>query len=272
MGALLTWLTGLTTRARFSWFRARPIYSLVFLCTGPVFAAIGEAPGLQVSLATVGSWGAAAWVVMLLALIVIIVVVGWHARHAARALSRRDRAAYLASRAGVHAFFLALWALMRLSGVGRAHFEAMHFHHFFIGFLLALWGAFNHPLSATLLAIGAGIFVQGIGAYHYTWLFYVTPRGSMQRAKDAGCFTFKGNATEVGCAWSMHSNKTWGLIMCPLDVPADAARPNGTCFVSDRGGAPPPPMPPGGLPSAPLAPPPALPPWPPFPPMPPPRL
>jgi hypothetical protein len=260
MGALLAWLSGLTTRARFAWFRSRPLYALVFLCTGPVFAAIGEAPGLQVSLATVGSWGAAAWLVMLAALGVIIAVVAWHARHAARVLSRRDRIAYLASRAAVHVFFVAIWALMRLSGVGRAHFEATHLHHFFIGFLLALWGAFNHPLSATLLAIGAGIFVQGIGAYHYTWLFYVTPLGSMQRAKDAGCFTFRGNASEVGCAWSMHTNQTWGLIMCPLDVPTDVTeRPSGTCFVAERG-RPPPPAPP------------ALPPWPPFPPLPPPRL
>jgi hypothetical protein len=270
MGALLAWLTGLLQQARFAWFRKRPIYAVVFLGTGPVFAGIGEIPGLQVSLATVDSWGPLAWVVMLAAAAVFAAVVRWHALHALRRLSRRDRAAYLASRLVVHAFFFALWAVMRLLPVGRAGYEATHLHHFFIGFLLALWGCFNHPLSATLLAIGAGIFVQGISAYHWAWIFYVTPAGSAASATAAGCVTFTGNASDVACSWhaeKKQNDSRWSFIMCPRGYGELQGRPTGSCAVGQPPPAPPappaPPLPP--WPPVPLAAP-APPPWPPWPP------
>lgn len=44
------------------------------------------------------------------------------------------------------------------------------------GWSLALWAELNHPLSAVTLAVGCGIFVQGIGAYSFAPVFQVRPR------------------------------------------------------------------------------------------------
>ena len=260
LGTVLTWLTGLTRSTRFAYFRARPLYALVFVATGPVFAALGEVPGLQVSLATVGAWGGLAWCVMLAALAAICVVVWWHARHAARVLPYRARLAYLASRSALMLLIFVLWLIMRASPVGRRHFEATHIHHWLIGFLLASWGSFNHPISATLLAVGAGIFVQGIGAYGYAWLFYATPEGQWANALAAGCVRYRGNASFVSCDWTAGNASHWGLIMCPLDGSRDELA--GTCKAAS---APPPPPRPSSPP-----PPPGIPPWPPWPAPPPP--
>ena len=160
MGTVLAYLTGLHTAARFRWLWRRPQYAAVFLGTCPVFAAIGLIPGLQVSLATIAQWGPLAWIVMLCCAFAILGVVAWHARHALRALPRRERLAYLASRLAVCFAFFGMWFLYKVSRPGRKGLEEMHLHHWAIGFLIAIWGAFNHPLSATLLAVGTGIFVQ----------------------------------------------------------------------------------------------------------------
>ena len=51
-GAVLGWLAGVTEPRRAQWLFLSPVRStvllLVFFCTPPVFAAIGEVPGLQV--------------------------------------------------------------------------------------------------------------------------------------------------------------------------------------------------------------------------------
>jgi hypothetical protein len=253
LGAVLAWLTGLTRSERFAYFRKRPVYALVFVGTGPVFAAIGEVPGLQISLANVGDWGGLAWSVMLLALSAVGVVVFWHARHATRVLTHRPRLAYLASRSALVLLILVLWLVMTASPDGRKHYEATHLHHWLIGFMLAAWGAFNHPLSATLLVVGAGIFVQGIGAFGFAWLFYTTPAGQWANAVAAGCVQFRGNASYISCAWTTAGDaSSWGVLMCPLG--AARGELEGGCAAADAPPAPPmPPLPP--LP--PLVPPPA---------------
>ena len=252
LGTLLTWLTGLTRSERFAWFRARPLYALVFLGTGPVFAAIGQVPGLQISLANVADWGGLAWLVMLVAGAAVAVVVYWHARHAARVLTWRPRLAYLASRSALVLLIFVLWLIMTASPLGRKRYEATHLHHWLIGFVLASWGAFNHPISATLLAVGAGIFVQGIGAYGFAWLFYATPAGQWAAAASAGCVRYRGNASFVTCGWEAQGANVskWGVIMCPMD-----REPlQGSCVAAPA--PPPPPRPPLLL---------APPPWPPWP-------
>ena len=47
----------------------------------------------------------------------------------------------------------------------------IHLHHLYIGWALAIWADFNAPLSAVTLAVGAGIFVQGVGAYSFAPIF-----------------------------------------------------------------------------------------------------
>lgn len=47
-----------------------------------------------------------------------------------------------------------------------------HLHHYMVGFLIAIIAEFNHPISLLLLAIGSGIFVQGLAAYNADPLIY----------------------------------------------------------------------------------------------------
>jgi hypothetical protein len=56
----------------------------------------------------------------------------------------------------------------------------IHLHHLYIGWALALWCDVNAPISVVALAIGAGIFVQGIGAYSFAPVF--TPNGCFETA------------------------------------------------------------------------------------------
>ena len=46
-----------------------------------------------------------------------------------------------------------------------AHGCTRQVHHYLLGWFFASCGQFNHPASAALLAVGAGLFVQGAGAY-----------------------------------------------------------------------------------------------------------
>lgn len=50
------------------------------------------------------------------------------------------------------------------------------------GWSLALWAELNHPLSALTLAVGAGIFCQGVGAYSFAPVFQARGRLAMCRA------------------------------------------------------------------------------------------
>lgn len=232
LGFALALLTKLHTVERFAWFSARPIYAVVFLGTPFVFGGFNEIPGLQVSLATIGSWGGVAWFVMLFAALVLLLVIGWHARRSFL-LPRRERVAYLASRLAVYAFFVLQWTMMKLSPPGRRGYEQYHLHHYYIGFLVALWGCFDHPISALLLSIGAGIMAQGLGAYHDADLFTATLEGTLANARAAGCLTLRLNSslTRVQCAFEpRQANHSWGFFACPWGDFGEAGRPNGTCI------------------------------------------
>jgi hypothetical protein len=41
--------------------------------------------------------------------------------------------------------------------------DSLHLHHYFLAWSISLLAQFQHPLSVGLLAVTAGIFVQGIG-------------------------------------------------------------------------------------------------------------
>ena len=221
LGVLLAWLTGLHTAQRFAWLCNRPLFLAVFLCTCPVYSALNEVPGLQVSLVNVQSWGPVAWVTMLAVAAVVAWIVIWHMHYSSSCIAPRDGIAYVSSRVIVILFSLAQWLLMKASAPGRSHEERFHMHHFYIGFLVAIWGSFNHPLSATLLAIGASIMVQGIAAYHAAALFETTNAGRIAAAHRAGCATLVMNnssATHATCVFDaeeLRLNTTWGVWACP---------------------------------------------------------
>jgi hypothetical protein len=39
---------------------------------------------------------------------------------------------------------------------------SVHIHHLYLGWALAMWSVFSHPISAMTLAVGMAVFVQGV--------------------------------------------------------------------------------------------------------------
>ena len=81
---------------------------------------------------------------------------GW--RRTLRALRWRTLGVYLAPRLAILAYFGAWMAALPLSGA-----FTLHLHHYMVGWALASFAVFNHPLSGALLALSTAIFVQ-VGA------------------------------------------------------------------------------------------------------------
>lgn len=67
----------------------------------------------------------------------------------------------------------------------------------YIGWCIALWSEFNHPLSATALAVGAGIFMQGVGAYSFA-------PGKLPRHRLQGSWGARAGGRWSGVRWVGH--------------------------------------------------------------------
>ena len=230
LGLGVAYLNGVHTAARFAWLAGRPQYLLLYLAVLCCFGGFNQIPGLQVSLADVGEWGATAWVVMPAALLLCGAIIVWHLV-AVRRLPLRPRLSYIASRLAVYSLFALRYLIERTKSPGRHGWTHLHLHHYYLGFLLAVWGRFDHPLSAGLLAVGCGLMVQGIGAYHAAPLFSLTVEGSVAQAEAAGCvfLTLDANSSGLECLWAAPAgNSTWGVQTCPyfLDRGASLAPPN----------------------------------------------
>jgi hypothetical protein len=94
-------------------------------------------------------------------------VIAWHLATVAQRRRWPDAAAYAASRLLLLAFFGSSAVVLR-----RQHVD-MHLHHLYLGWSLALFAELDHWLSAVTLAVGSGIFLQGVGAYSFAPIFQV---------------------------------------------------------------------------------------------------
>ena len=124
---MLGWLLRVDEAHRFRFLARRATWLLpLFFLAGPCYAALNAAPALQV----------------------LAALPGRHARRALHLLRNRRRRGAEGPRRG------------RRAARGREP----HLHHAALALGVAAFGRFNHPASAALLAVAAGIFVQGIGA------------------------------------------------------------------------------------------------------------
>lgn len=181
-GGLLGWAVGVLAPHRFSWLASRQQWYLwvVYLGTPPVYSAISNVPALKHDLVSLKAWGVAFVLVEVIGLGAILGVVGWHIMKAWLDRPRSDFCCYLASRLLVLLWFGGSAAAISGAGSGTVH---MHLHHLYIGLGLAMWAEESHPLSGLTLAIGVGIFTQGVSAYSFAPVFtpgdcLVTPANS----------------------------------------------------------------------------------------------
>ena len=220
-GVVLGWLLGVDEAARFRWLRSRraaPWMLPLFFGVGPAYSAMNSVHGLQVSLADLGAWGATAWVALGVGALAAAALLGWHVRHAWRTLPRAAAAAYFASRAAPFVFYGIAVGAATAAFDGGHEMRSAHLHHLYIAWALAACARFNHPVSGALLALAAGVFVQGVGAYGFAPL-----------VEAAGCRTVAlpesaamGIALSAGCTWNSALLPTGfaRLRVCPADAPA----------------------------------------------------
>ncbi|GAB4813808.1 hypothetical protein N2152v2_000854 [Parachlorella kessleri] len=180
-GTVLGWFVGITDLDRFRWLSSRRRWYVwaVFLGTPPAYSAISNIPGLRHDLAHWARWGPAFIAVESVALAGILGVVLWHLIAAKRGRGWADFFAYLLSRLVVLAWFGGSALMLKVTQTATVY---MHLHHLYIGWMLALWAEFSSPLSGVTLAVGTGIFVQGVSAYSFAPIFipggcFDTPAG-----------------------------------------------------------------------------------------------
>ena len=93
-----------------------------------------------------------------------------------------------------------------LFGLITAHYSVyntQHIHHFYLGWSIALFAEFNHPLSAITLAISMGVFTQGVGVYGFASLF-----------EDSSCFTASGGSP-MSCDFTSSGSSAVSVRVCP---------------------------------------------------------
>lgn len=167
-GFVLAVLTGVLQADRFEYVFCfhgeRPwgvVFVAVFFLSSPVFGLLDLVPFLTHFSLSAGNASGMFNLLLLFALVLgAVALVTWHLWYAFQNNPLNGFLAYALSRLAVCliyvSYFVAAYGAQEVS---------FHFHHYLVGFLCAIFGEFNHPLSLVLLAAGAGIMVQGIAAY-----------------------------------------------------------------------------------------------------------
>lgn len=217
-GIVLGWLLRVDEAHRFRYLSRRCAWLLpLFFAVGPAWSAMNAIPALQVSLMDLGAWRAQTWAALGIGAVVVAALLCWEAVHAWRSLPPRACAAYAASRVAPFAFFgIAVGAAQRAFDDGHELREP-HLHHYAIAMSLAAFGRFNRAPSAILLALAAGVFVQGIGAYGFAPL--LEPAGCKNLTLPSGVGA--GIAYSAGCRWNPSLVGDFvRLRVCPADAAA----------------------------------------------------
>ena len=103
---------------------------------------------------------------------------------------------YLLPRLVVLAFFAAWLVALPTSGA-----YALHLHHYALGFAIAIFAAFNHPVSGLVLALATAVFVQVRGI--------LTRRGWPEQAERAGRDQRRRPCTTHCCTLSATVHDLW---------------------------------------------------------------
>lgn len=127
---------------------------------------------------------------------VLASVLGAIGLHVVWAANESSAASYL----GPRMLLLGSCAASLLFLSWRGH--ALHVHHLYLGLAMAVWADTNRPVSAVLLAVGTGIFIQGLGAYSYEPI-----------TLPLGCFD-TASASDIECAFAS-DGADFSLRICP---------------------------------------------------------
>lgn len=185
MGFILAVLAGIMEPVRFGYLFSMTrsgyfrgvFFILIFMGTSPAWGSLDLFPSLsKFSIATGGDDGERKDLFDVLRLALLIggaTLVLFHFAWAFVFNPIQGFLAYTISRVTIWLLYVAFF--VESSKKDSGHTADFHLHHYMIGFLFAILAEFNNPISLLLLAIGSGVFVQGIAAYNADPLIYQLP-------------------------------------------------------------------------------------------------
>lgn len=133
---------------------------LLFLCTGPIFAGIGEIPAMKTSLSSLELDLNASTIVYAVTFILIFSGFLYQLRNIWREHGSFTFWVYIGTRTLLIGFYAVFGSLL-----SRRY--KLHLHHLYVGYLVASLGYDKNRISLLFLVIGSAVMVQGIGAYNY---------------------------------------------------------------------------------------------------------
>jgi len=94
------------------------------------------------------------------------------------------------------------------------HAIRVHLHHLYIGWGIAIWGAFNKPLSVCVLVIGMGIFVQGLASYSAMPVFEKSGCLETPSSRELSCRFWIDDSYSYSSS-SGNGGGSFTLLICP---------------------------------------------------------
>ena len=232
------WLAGVDEDERARWLGrvyrrgvvAFPLRAALFLVlalgVSPAFSILSSVPAFQDDLSSVGDWSAAGLAAVVVGLVFVgslflcQLVTGYYT------LSRSGFLVYLGTLAAIAAVYGGTVGVAALAYRDGRETRKTHVHHLYIGLMLACGARFNRLHSLILLAVGVGLFAQGVGAYGFAPLAAVVgcrhvafpPGSASQWASLAGCqlpVAFGGTALKVDvCPEDVESMRAAQALLC----------------------------------------------------------
>lgn len=196
----LGWFIGIADPSRFSFIfsRAQGVpAAAVFLATPPLYSAVSNIPALKYDLTQLAEWSALFICVWGVVVGAVLTTLAWHVRAVWRRTSLPSFLIYTISRTCI-----LLWFTISAYILGYEHHIHVHIHHYVLGFAVASFATENERVSVMTLALGAGIFIQGIGAYSFAPAF-----------AGSGCFETPAAST-VKCKFWSEEGSAFTLNVC----------------------------------------------------------
>jgi len=206
-GIALSWLVDIPGR----WpFLIKQWYAwLIFPATPIIYSAISNITILKFTLDSTTSLEHLATITLLLTITVILSAVLYY--HIVMAIQHEAVLPFLLPRLLLMLFFIG-W-MLELS-LFTDHAIRVHLHHLYIGWGIAIWGAFNKPLSVCVLVIGMGIFVQGLASYSAMPVFEKSGCLETPSSRELSCRFWIDDSYSYSSS-SGNSGGSFTLLICP---------------------------------------------------------
>lgn len=170
VAVVLGWIVGVDEDDRAAWLldrrRGLSFFTLA-LVVSVSFSAVSDQASLQGDLTDLSYWSTVGIASLACSATVLSGLLASQFCTAWFTLSRVAFAAYAGMMLAMTATYSLAVSLALLAVRDGTDVRAPHLHHLYIGLVLAATSRFNRVHSGVLLAVGVGLFCQGVGAYGF---------------------------------------------------------------------------------------------------------